>query len=156
MHYFIDAIKHKYAEFSGRATRSEFWYFVLFNAIFSIVASILDGIFFNFHGSYYYHGYGYGFHHGMQHSWGVIRPLYTLAVLVPGLAVAARRLQDTGRSGWFLLLALVPIVGWIILLVWYLQNSNPGLNKYGPNPKGPENGAPAAPPTPPVPPAQAA
>ena len=94
--------------------------FVLFNIIFSIVAGFLDGAF------------------GLADAstgYGPIAGLYTLAVLLPGLAVAARRLHDTGRSGWLLLLALIPLIGAIILIVFYVQDSKPGPNKYGPNPK---------------------
>ena len=63
--------------------------------------------------------------------------LYGLAILLPGLAVAIRRLHDTGRSGWWLFISLVPLIGSFILLYFYLQNSQPGVNQYGPNPKEP-------------------
>lgn len=94
--------------------------FVLFNILFSIAAGVLDGAL------------------GLADpstGYGPIAGLYTLAVLLPALAVAARRLHDTGRSGWLLLLALIPLIGAIILIVFHAQDSKPGPNKYGPNPK---------------------
>ena len=62
--------------------------------------------------------------------------VYALAVLIPGLAVSVRRLHDTNRSGWWILTGLVPILGWIALLIFYVEDSRPGANQYGPNPKG--------------------
>ncbi len=94
--------------------------FVLFNIIFSIIAGFIDGAL------------------GLTdpaYGLGPIGGLYSLAVLLPGIAVAARRLHDTGRSGWLLLLALIPLIGAIILIVFYVQDSKPGPNKYGANPK---------------------
>jgi uncharacterized membrane protein YhaH (DUF805 family) len=121
---FQDAVRtclqRKYADFHGRARRSEYWFFVLFSAIVSIVGGILDAIF-------GFRGWAYG-------STGPIQSLLQLALLLPSLAVGARRLHDTGRSGWWLLIGLVPIVGWIILLVFFLQDSQ-AANQHGPNPK---------------------
>jgi len=70
---------------------------------------------------------------------GPIQGILQLALLIPGLAVGARRLHDTGRSGWWLLIGLIPLVGWIILLVFFVQDSKPS-NQHGPNPKGPGEG----------------
>ena len=101
------AVLKKYAEFNGRAGREEFWMFVLINFLVSLILSI-------------------------------IRPLgliYGLAVLVPSLAVGARRLHDTGRSGWFQLLVLIPLIGPIVLIVFAAQDGQPGDNQYGSNPK---------------------
>jgi uncharacterized membrane protein YhaH (DUF805 family) len=118
---FQDAVRiclqQKYADFSGRARRSEYWFFFLFNFLAQTVAGILDGLF------RIRNAYG-----------GPIQGLVWLALLVPGLAVGARRLHDIGRSGWWLLIGLVPIVGWIVLLVFFVQDSH-GDNKYGPSPK---------------------
>ena len=111
--YYLNAIKNKYADFSGRARRSEFWYFALFNVAASFIAGLIDSII----------------------GQPILGLLYTLAVLIPGIAVSVRRLHDTGRSGWWLLLALLPILGAIALIVFYCQDSEPGLNQYGPNPK---------------------
>jgi uncharacterized membrane protein YhaH (DUF805 family) len=120
MSWYIAVLK-KYAVFSGRARRKEFWMFVLFNFIFSIVATLLDRVL----------GTGIG---EMGQGW--ISVLYSLAVLIPSLAVGVRRLHDIGKSGWWLLIALIPLIGAIWLLILYIKDSQPGDNPYGPNPKG--------------------
>jgi uncharacterized membrane protein YhaH (DUF805 family) len=119
---FTDAVRiclQKYADFSGRGRRSEYWYFALFNLLVAIAAGILDAIL------------GTDFDTGS----GVIGLLASLALLLPGLAAGVRRLHDTTRSGWWILIGLIPIIGWIILIVFYVQDSHPD-NQYGPNPKG--------------------
>ena len=124
----MDAVKSvfgKYATFSGRARRSEYWFFVLFSTLVSILLSILRGLLGGSDGGSAL-GMVFGFLSGI---WG-------LAVLIPSLAVEFRRLHDTGKSGWFILLDLVPLVGWIILIVFLAADSQPGTNQYGPNPKG--------------------
>lgn len=120
MKWYLEVMK-KYAVFSGRARRKEYWMFVLFNIIFAIVAAILDNIL-----GIAIENVGYG----------PIYLLYGLAVLLPGLGVSIRRLHDVGKSGWFLFISLIPIVGGIWLLVLFCTDGNPGDNKYGPNPKG--------------------
>ena len=111
MEYFIAAIK-KYVEFNGRACRREYWMFVLFYVIFYLVLAVIDSL--------------------------VGTPLFTfiysLGLLLPCISIAARRLHDTGRSGWWQLIALIPILGLIILIVFLVQDSHEN-NKYGPNPK---------------------
>lgn len=119
MQWYVKVLKN-YVGFTGRARRKEFWMFVLFNIIFSIVASMVDNM--------------AGLADPMT-GYGPISGLYSLAVLLPGLAVSARRLHDTGRSGWLLLLALIPLIGAIVLIVFFAQDSKPGPNRYGPNPK---------------------
>ena len=119
MNWYFTVLK-KYAVFSGRARRKEYWYFVLFNVLIAIVLAILD-----------YAIVTAGAAGGM----GVLGGLYMLAVLIPGLAVAIRRLHDTNRSGWWFLIVLVPLIGAIVLLVFLLQDSQPSENQYGPNPK---------------------
>ena len=119
MNWYLKVLK-QYADFNGRARRKEYWMFVLFNIIFAIVAVILDNIL-----GIAIEGIGYGPLYG----------LYTLAVLIPGLAVAVRRLHDIGKSGWMILIALIPLVGGIWLLVLLVTDSNPGENQYGQNPK---------------------
>lgn len=114
-----------YATFTGRARRSEFWFFVLFNMIFGIVAMVLDNVF----GSTFEMGYG------MSLPYGYIYVLYTLAVLIPGLAVVVRRLHDVGKSGWMYFIVLIPLIGAIWLLVLLATDSKPGTNKWGENPK---------------------
>ena len=120
---FADAIRiclSKYIDFTGRARRSEFWWFYLFTLLVSIVASILDAIL--------------GTDYDGSLSGGVINTIAGLALVLPSIAVAIRRLHDTSRVGWWILIGLVPIVGWIILIVFYVQDSH-GDNKYGPSPK---------------------
>ena len=110
----------QYADFHGRARRKEYWMFVLFNVIYSIVLLILDSVL------------------GLMDSeigLGVFSGLYSLFVLIPGLAVCVRRLHDIGKSGWNWFFCLIPIVGSIILLVWYCRDSEAGGNAYGDNPK---------------------
>ena len=113
MNYYLDVLK-KYAVFSGRARRKEYWMFFLFNIII---------------------GFAIGLVEGFLGTMGILAIMYTLGVLIPGLAVAVRRLHDTDRSGWWLLIAFVPIIGGIILLVFMVSDSQPGENRFGPNPK---------------------
>ncbi|MEV7199009.1 DUF805 domain-containing protein [Streptomyces griseoluteus] len=112
MHWYVDVLK-KYAVFSGRARRQEYWMFFLFNLIITIVLAIVDSAL----------------------DTQVLQLVYSLAVLIPGLAVAVRRLHDTGRSGWWILIGLIPLVGFIILLVFLASEGKPEANEYGPNPK---------------------
>jgi len=119
MNWYLKVLK-QYADFSGRARRKEYWMFVLFNMIFAIVAMILDNVL-----GIAMEGIGYGPLYG----------LYVLAMLIPGLAVAVRRLHDVGKSGWMILIALIPLIGTIWLLVLMVTDSNPGENQYGQNPK---------------------
>lgn len=119
MNWYLTVLK-KYAVFSGRARRKEYWMFILFHIIFLIVAAIIDNVL-----GTAFEGVGYG----------LIYLLYSLAVLLPGIAVAVRRLHDVGKSGWFLLIVLIPIIGGIWLLVLFCLDGTPGKNKYGANPK---------------------
>ncbi len=105
-------VLQNYANFNGRASRSEFWWFVLANFLISIILSFVDQIL------------------GVQ----FFSTLYSLAVLIPGIAVSVRRLHDIGKSGWNLLLGLIPIIGAIILIIWYVKESDPEENQYGPVP----------------------
>jgi uncharacterized membrane protein YhaH (DUF805 family) len=121
MQWYTDVIK-KYVVFSGRARRKEFWMFVLFNVIISIILGFIDRLI----------GTDYG------RGNGVLGTIYSLAVLLPSLGVTWRRLHDTNRSGWWILIGLIPIIGWIVLLVFYIQEGNAGDNQYGPDPKAAE------------------
>lgn len=114
------ALKQKYATFTGRARRSEYWFFVLFSVIVYVVATILDSVL----------GLTFG-----DLSYGVLYCLSALALLLPSLAVVIRRLHDIGRSGWWILIALVPFIGGLVLLVFACLDSQPQANKYGPSPK---------------------
>ena len=127
MNWYLKVIKN-YAGFGGRARRKEYWMFALFNLIFIVVAGIVDNIL----------GTTFKMDMGGQSvnlHYGYFYILYALAVLIPGLAVLVRRLHDVGKSGWMLLISLIPIVGAIWLLILIVTNSKPGENKYGPNPK---------------------
>ncbi|MCS4433901.1 DUF805 domain-containing protein [Aquiflexum gelatinilyticum] len=120
MDYFISAMKN-YATFTGRARRSEYWFFYLFYFIFLVLAVILDNLL------------------GITIEDTGIGPLYfvsILAMIIPGLAVTVRRLHDVGKSGWFYFIVLIPIIGSIWLLVLMVTDGQPGRNKYGKNPKG--------------------
>ncbi|OWP61355.1 hypothetical protein CDA63_19855 [Hymenobacter amundsenii] len=120
MEYFLHGLRN-YAVFSGRARRKEYWMFLLFQLIFGIVAMVADGLL----GTTWEAGGG----------GGMIYTVYSLALIVPGLAVSVRRLHDVGKSGWFSFIALIPLVGIIWLLILYCKEGTPGENKYGPNPK---------------------
>ena len=121
MNYFIDCLTKKYACFSGRARRKEYWLFVLFNLIASIIIGVIAGVLAG--------ATGVG-------AFSYLGSIYSLAVLIPGFAVLFRRLHDTGRSGWWWLIAFIPIIGVIVLIVFCCLDSQPGENQYGPNPKG--------------------
>jgi uncharacterized membrane protein YhaH (DUF805 family) len=113
------AVLGKYAVFAGRARRKEYWMFALMNFLIAfaigIIAAIVSG------------GTGVGY--------SIISACYTLFVLIPSIAVGVRRLHDIGRSGWWLWISLVPVLGAIVLLIFAVQDSEPGQNAYGPNPK---------------------
>jgi uncharacterized membrane protein YhaH (DUF805 family) len=119
MNWYLKVLK-QYADFSGRARRQEYWMFALFNMIFGFIAIILDNVL-----GIAMEGVGYG----------PIYILYVLAVFIPGLAVAVRRLHDVGKSGWMLLIVLIPLVGAIWLLVLLFTDSQKESNKWGQNPK---------------------
>jgi uncharacterized membrane protein YhaH (DUF805 family) len=119
MNWFKKVLRH-YADFKGRARRKEYWLFVLFYILFSIGVSIIDQIL----GTT-----------DPDTGAGLLGSLYYLALLVPSLAVGARRLHDTGRSGWMLLLILIPLIGWVWLLILFVQEGNQGDNQYGSDPK---------------------
>jgi uncharacterized membrane protein YhaH (DUF805 family) len=113
---FVDAVRSvltQYAVFSGRSRRSEYWWYTLFAVVVSLVASQIDGAM----GSRF------------------VSIVVALALFLPGLGVSMRRLHDTGRSGWWLLIGLVPVVGVIVLIVFYVQDSQPTANVHGPSPK---------------------
>ena len=123
MQWYLKVLR-QYADFTGRARRTEFWMFVLFSAIISIVLRVIDNLIFG---------------NGMT-SGGPLGLLYSLAVLLPSIAVSARRLHDIGRSGWWQLIGLIPIIGWIVVIVWYATAGKAEPNQWGQNPKA-ESGA---------------
>jgi uncharacterized membrane protein YhaH (DUF805 family) len=113
----------KYATFSGRARRSELWWYALFQFGVMIVLSIIDSVLFR----------GHAFLTGIA----------GLALLIPGIAVVVRRLHDTNRSGWWYFIAFVPVIGGLILLYFCILRGTPGPNNYGPDPTGVEAYVPA-------------
>ncbi len=119
MHWYIDVLK-KYAVFTGRAQRQEYWMFVMVHVVISCVLALLEVML--------------GLSQKLGGGW--LSTLYALAVILPNIGVGIRRLHDTDRSGWWLLLNLIPCIGFIITLVFFIQDSDPGDNQYGPNPKG--------------------
>ena len=120
MNWYLAVLK-KYAVFGGRARRKEYWLFLLFNLMITVILGAID------------HVAGLA---GSASVYGPLGALYGLAILVPGLAVSVRRLHDTNHSGWWLLVALVPFIGAIVLLIFMIRDSQPGQNQHGPNPKG--------------------
>jgi uncharacterized membrane protein YhaH (DUF805 family) len=120
MNWYLEVLK-KYTVFEGRARRKEYWFFILFNVLISAALGTID----RFTGSF-----------DPETGLGILSSLYPLAVLIPGLAVSVRRLHDTGRNGWWLLVNLVPVLGAIIFLYFMVIDGDPETNEYGPSPKG--------------------
>ena len=111
----VTTVLGKYATFSGRAARSEYWYWVLFSVIVAIVAGVIDYMLFP------------------RIPINPAGTITSLALLLPGLGVAVRRLHDTDRTGWWLLLVLT-VIGDILLIVWFCMKGTTGPNRYGPDP----------------------
>ncbi|MCJ8213644.1 DUF805 domain-containing protein [Aeromonas veronii] len=114
MNWYISVLK-QYAVFSGRARRTEYWMFVLCNVIVMLLLGMVDKLI------------------GGDNE--LISFIYSLAVLLPSLAVAARRLHDTDRSAWWLLLGLIPIIGTLVLIYFMVCNGQQGPNRFGDDPK---------------------
>jgi uncharacterized membrane protein YhaH (DUF805 family) len=120
INWYKKVVFENYANFKGRARRSEYWYFALMNLIILVIATVLDSTL------------------GMNFAplpYGYLYLLVVLTTFIPGLAVAVRRLHDVGKSGWFYFIALIPIIGAIWLLVLFFTEGNKGENQYGPDPK---------------------
>lgn len=109
MNHYLEVLK-KYAVFDGRSGRAEYWFFVLFNILVAIVLGVIDGV---------------------LGTAPMLGGLYSLAVLLPGLGVTIRRLHDTDKSGWWILIVLVPLIGGLILLFFMIQEGTRGDNRYG-------------------------
>ena len=105
-----------YVTFSGRAARWEYWWWTLFVMLGSIITAVIDIVVLG------------------AETQGVINLLFSLAVLLPGLAVSVRRLHDIDRSGWWMLIVLIPLIGILLLLVWAIQSGTAGANRFGPDP----------------------
>lgn len=112
----------KFADFSGRARRREYWTFVLVNCLIALLLMTL----------------GLAFGEDSPAS-NIMVTIFYLIMLVPNLSVSVRRLHDIGKSGWYMFLSLIPLIGGLILLIWSLMDSEPGENQYGKNPKEGEN-----------------
>ncbi len=121
MHWYIDVLR-KYTVFEGRARRKEYWIFALISALILIFLSLIDEM------------TGWK----VWDDEGLLSLVYSIAVFVPTLAVVVRRLHDTDRSGWWVLIALIPLVGAIVLLVFLILKGNEGDNRFGPDPKAEE------------------
>lgn len=118
--WYVKVLK-MYAVFSGRARRKEYWFFVLFNLLASMTLGFADRLV----GTY-----------NQSSGYGLLSSIYLMATFLPALAVTVRRYHDTNRSGWWVLIWFVPLVGIIVHLVFALKDSQPGPNQYGRNPKG--------------------
>ena len=132
MEYYLKAIKN-YVNFHGRATRTEFWMFTLVNTVFTAVVFLVDNMFFETGTGVYTTPTSVS----IRLNGSVFTAIYVLFVFLPGLAVAVRRLHDTNHSGAFILLGLIPVFGWIALLVFYCMKSKPINNPYIMNPQLP-------------------
>lgn len=119
MSWFLLALR-KYAVFSGRSRRREYWYFMLFYFLAFAVLLLLD--------------FGLGTY-SVKAGAGVFSGIFSVLLFMPSFAVAARRLHDTGKSGWWQLIMFIPFIGAIVLIAFLIRDSQAGNNKYGPNPK---------------------
>ena len=119
MNWYLHVLKN-YATFSGRARRKEYWMFFLFNVLISLGLGVLDVV----AGTY-----------SVEYETGFFSGLYSLLVLIPSIAVSVRRLHDTNRSGWWVVISLIPIIGVLVLFVFTCLDSQPGTNRFGVNPK---------------------
>lgn len=111
----VKAVFSKYATFTGRARRPEFWWFTLFSFLSNMIITFVEFVVFGYWGEYSF-----------------LSTLYSLALFIPSLAVGARRLHDIGKSGWWQLIVLIPLIGWIILIIWFAKKGDEGANAYGP------------------------
>ena len=123
MNWYLKVLKENYANFEGRARRKEYWMFTLFNLLAIIILASLMSVFAAMEIE------------ALSMVFGILYMIYALGVLIPGIAVAVRRLHDTGKSGWMILIGLIPLIGGIWLLVLYLTEGDTGDNEYGPDPK---------------------
>ena len=119
MNWFLAAVK-KYAVFEGRARRKEYWFFILFYMIIIFVLAFIDGMTGNL---------------SAEAGMGLFSGIFMLAMLIPSISVSVRRLHDTDHSGWWYWIALIPLVGAIVLLVFFVTDGTVGQNQYGPDPK---------------------
>ncbi len=112
-------LKEKYIDFNGRARRSEYWWFALFSWVGTFVLSLLDNLIF-----------------GSASGYSLLATIWGLAIFLPSIAVGVRRLHDLDKSGWWLLLCLIPLIGFLVLLFWFIQQGTRGQNRFGADPVG--------------------
>lgn len=113
-------LREKYVEFNGRAQRAEFWWFILFIFVVSAILSLIDKALFE----------------GVLADIGPLSAIFSLITLIPAIAVTARRLHDVNKSGWWQLLFILPVIGFLVILFWAVQKGTEGPNDFGPDPKG--------------------
>ena len=118
--YFVDVVRYHYADIDGRARRKQYWMFTLFDVVIGLAVAAIFGLV-------------------SQNVSDIASGLYTLALFAPGLGLTIRRLHDTSRSGWYLLIGIIPILGWIALFYFLCDEGDAGPNEYGPDPKDPYN-----------------
>ena len=118
MNWYLEALR-KYAVFTGRSRRKEYWFFLLFTVLVTFLLAFVDGMLGLF---------------DPENGVGLLSGIYSIGVVIPSIAVGIRRLHDTGRSGWWLLIGLIPVIGTLVILVFTILASQPGDNEYGPNP----------------------
>ncbi|MBC8510268.1 MAG: DUF805 domain-containing protein [Cryomorphaceae bacterium] len=128
MEWYLKVMKENFSNFSGRARRKEYWMFILIYMIVIIIAMVLDGAL----------GLGFDMGYGVTAPYGWIYSIVALVHLIPAWGVLVRRLHDVGKSGWFMLISLVPIIGGIWLLVLLCTDGDSSENAYGPSPKSVE------------------
>jgi uncharacterized membrane protein YhaH (DUF805 family) len=114
INWFMKVVTQHYFDFNGRARRAEFWWYILVYVILAIIVNVIDSV---------------------VHLNGLLGGLLGLALLLPNLGVWVRRLHDTNRSGWWILIGLVPLVGIVLLIIWAAAAGTAGPNTYGPDPK---------------------
>lgn len=117
----VKTVFHRYFQFNGRSPRAEFWYFVLFSVVVSFATMFLDVAFLGA---------------SLDDTFMPLNTLFSLAVLIPSFAVSVRRLHDMGKSGWWVVICIVPLIGLLVLIYFSVQPSQPGTNQYGSNPYG--------------------
>ncbi len=122
MNWYLGVLK-KYTVFEGRARRKEYWFFILFNMLISMALGFVERLTGNV---------------DPDTGLGILSGIYAIGIMIPGMAVSVRRLHDTGRSGWWLLITFVPVLGAIIFFYFMVLDSDAEVNEYGPSPKGHE------------------
>lgn len=130
----IEAVKHvfsNYVGFSGRAGRPEFWWWVLASLIIGSILTLIDINVLN-SGAFEVSTAPGAFKFSVQA--GILGGIWSLVTFLPALAVTVRRLHDTDRSGWWILLALLPVIGWVVLIYWYAKRGSEGANRFGSGP----------------------